>query len=125
MKYEVLQNWSIEQCEDRKRRCITGLLARRLERPKGRMKRPKGRMERPKGRISQERHTCAKLWEMAEACLAETEAAARIAVAFGLNREGLTEAEVAGCNACEMACRYACCKASSDSPAAATDPDRL
>ena len=62
---------------------------------------------------------------MAEACLAETEAAARIAVAFGLNREGLSEAEVAGCNACEMACRYACCKASSDSPAAATDPDRL
>ena len=50
MKHEVEQDWSIEQCEDRKSRCVTGLLARKLERPKGRMKRPKGRMRRPKGR---------------------------------------------------------------------------
>ncbi len=51
MKHEVVQDWSIEQCEDRKSRCVTGLLARKLERPKGRMKRPKGRMGRPKGRM--------------------------------------------------------------------------
>ncbi len=56
-----------------------------MEKPKGRMERPKGRMERPKSKTSQG-HTCAKLCVMAEACLAETEAAARIAVAFGLNR---------------------------------------
>ena len=51
-------------------------------------------MKMPKGKTSGAQHTCAKLCEMAEACLAETEAAARIAVAFGLNREGLSEAEV-------------------------------
>ncbi len=51
MKHEVVQDWSIEQCEDRKSRCVTGLLARKLERPKGRMGRPKGRMERTKGRM--------------------------------------------------------------------------
>jgi len=111
MKYEVVQNRSIEQCEDRKSRCVTGLLARRLE--------------RPKGKTSQGRHTCAKLCEMTELCLADTVIAARIAVASGLNRPGACVAEVAGCNACEMACRYACCNASSDNPTAATDPDKV
>lgn len=40
-------------------------------------------MKMPKGKTSGAQHTCAKLCEMAEACLAETEAAARIAVASG------------------------------------------
>lgn len=85
--YEVVHNWSLHQCEDGKSRCITGLLARRMERPKGRLERPKGRMERPKGRCDPGQHTWAKLCEMTGNCLAETIAAARIAAASGLKFE--------------------------------------